>query len=78
MIRELDTAVLTEDLPAFGLHRGDLGAVVHSYQGGASYEVEFVDSEGKTIALTTLSAGQIRPRHAGEILCVREYSPTGP
>ena len=28
MIKELDTIVLTIDLPEFGLHAGDLGTVV--------------------------------------------------
>ncbi len=31
MIRNLDTVVLTRDLPEHGLRSGDMGAVVHDY-----------------------------------------------
>jgi hypothetical protein len=41
MIKELDTIVLTIDLPGFGLHAGDLGTVVLVHKHGG-YEVEFV------------------------------------
>jgi hypothetical protein len=41
MISELDTVVLTEDLPEHGLKKGDPGSVVllHAVEG---YEVEFM------------------------------------
>ena len=35
MIRELDTVVLTEDLPEHGLKLGDLGTVVLIHTAGA-------------------------------------------
>ena len=34
MIKELDTIVLTLDLPEFGLHAGDLGTVVLVHKHG--------------------------------------------
>jgi hypothetical protein len=37
MIKELETIVLSRDLPEHGLSRGDIGAVVHSYKSGESY-----------------------------------------
>ena len=46
MIKELDTIVLTVDLPAFGLHAGDLGTVVLVHKHGG-YEVEFVTLDGE-------------------------------
>ena len=46
MIRELDTVVLTVDLPAHGLKRGDIGAVVLIHRGGEGYEVEFMTLDG--------------------------------
>jgi uncharacterized protein DUF4926 len=36
MIQELDTVVLTRDIPAEGLRKGDLGAVVLMHQNGAA------------------------------------------
>jgi len=50
MIRELDTVVLTHDIRDNGLERGDVGAVVHAYGAGSTFEVEFVTAEGKTVA----------------------------
>ncbi len=70
-MRELDTVVLDRDMEAYGLKRGDVGAVVHCYADGKAFEVEFVTGEGKTIALVTLSEADIRPMQQGEILHVR-------
>ena len=55
MIHELDTVVLVHDLEAYGLTRGDVGAVVHCYKDGMTFEVEFVTGEKATIAVLTLS-----------------------
>ncbi len=71
MIHELDTVVLVHDLEAYGLTRGDVGAVVHCYKDGMTFEVEFVTGEGATIAVLTLSQQDIRLMHAREILHVR-------
>ncbi len=72
MMHELDTVVLTHDLTEKGLCRGDVGAVVHVYDGGMAYEVEFVTGEGQTVAVLTLASGDIRPIQGCEILHVRE------
>jgi hypothetical protein len=72
MIKELETIVLSRDLPEHGLSRGDIGAVVHSYKSGDSYEVEFVTGKGRTIALVTLDSKDIRVMNHNEILHVRE------
>ena len=60
IIKELDTIVLTVDLPECGLHAGDLGTVVlaHQHEG---YEVEFVTLAGATIAVISLAPEQVRP-----------------
>ena len=73
-IRELEAVVLARDLEAHGLRRGDVGAVVHLYEDGAAYEVEFVTAEGKTVALLTLDKDDIRPMGTGEILHAREFA----
>lgn len=71
MIKELDSVVLTENLPEHGLESGDIGTVVMVHRGGVGYEVEFVTLEGKTTAVTSLLSSQIRPIAKGEIAHAR-------
>jgi hypothetical protein len=71
MIEELDDIVLTESLPKYGLEAGDIGTVVLVHQQGAAYEVEFMTLAGKTIAVLTLRAAQVRPVSQDEIAHVR-------
>ncbi len=66
-MRELETVVLTEDLPSHGLKAGDLGTVVLVHRSGEAYEVEFVTLGGETVAVETLSASQVRPVKGGEM-----------
>jgi hypothetical protein len=61
-IRELDVVALTVDLPQLNLVRGQVGTVVFVYPPDA-FEVEFVDDDGHTYALTTLSASQLLRLH---------------
>ncbi len=53
-----DSIALLEDIPEAGLERGNVGAVVEIYREGEGYEVEFVDVNGRTYGLTTLSPDQ--------------------
>jgi hypothetical protein len=57
-IEELDVVALTVDLPSQRLARGQIGTVVHIYAPNA-FEVEFVDNDGRTYALTTLQSDQV-------------------
>ena len=75
MIRELDTIVLVKDIEEHGLKRDDVGAVVHCYQDGKTFEVEFVTGEGETVAVLILTEKDIRPMRRREILRVRELTP---
>ena len=68
MFRELDTVVLARDIDEHGLQAGDVGAIVHCYLQASAYEVEFVAADGRTIALLTLTADDIRPVMNGEVL----------
>lgn len=70
MIQELDSVVLTADLPDYHLRQGDIGTVVLCHR-GAGYEVEFVTLGGQTLAVVTLEPSQIRPVAEGEIAHVR-------
>jgi hypothetical protein len=73
MMKELDRAVLTTDLPEFGLSVGDLGTIVlvHDEQ---RYEVEFVTLEGETLAVVSLRADELRPVEPREIAHARVVS----
>ena len=68
--KELDTVVLRRDLPEQGLRTGDLGAVVQVYSDEA-IEVEFVTASGRTQALVTLNAQDVRSVSDGDLLSVR-------
>jgi hypothetical protein len=71
-MKELDTGVLTVDLPEHHLEKGDVGTVVHVYDGGVAYEVEFLTTSGKTIAVEKLTKNQLRPASGeNEIIHVR-------
>lgn len=70
-IKTLDTIVLEEDLPAYGLKRGDIGAVVEIYSQD-TFEVEFVTASGRTQALLPLPLNQIRPIGPHDIPAVRK------
>ncbi len=71
MIEELETIVLTTDVPEHGLKAGDIGAVVLVHSSGERYEVEFVTLSGETVAVVTLSGDMIRRIHEDEIAHVR-------
>ncbi len=75
MMRELDTVVLTKDLPEYGLKAGDLGTVVLVHEGGAGYEVEFMTLDGETIAVVSLFASQVRPISLREVAHARAVEP---
>lgn len=72
MIREHDRVVLTAPLHEEGLEPGDIGAVVHVYPRNEAYEVEFVTLTGKTAAVVTVPAAQVRPVGSHEIPHARE------
>jgi Domain of unknown function (DUF4926) len=72
MINEHDRIVLKTDLPAEGLKAGDVGTVVHLYQDGLAYEVEFTTLDGNTAAVVTVEKSQVRPVRRREITHARE------
>lgn len=73
MIKELDSVVLTTDLPEYRLSEGDLGTVVMMH-GERGYEVEFVTLEGETLAVVSLRSDQVRPISSREIAHARSVS----
>jgi hypothetical protein len=71
MIAEHSLVVLDCDPPHEKLSRGDVGTIVHVYKDSRGYEVEFVDGGGRTVALVTVGADDVRPIEAGELLHAR-------
>ncbi len=72
MIKEHERVVLTDSVLAEGLESGDVGTVIHIYESGMAYEVEFTTLTGKTAAVVTLEATQVRPVGTREITHARE------
>lgn len=70
-IAAFERVVLNRDLPKENLKAGDVGTVVHVYESGAGYEIEFLTPSGRTIAVATLGASDIREAGEREVLHVR-------
>lgn len=59
--QELDVVELTEDLPEYGLKKGERGAVVVAFdQPDEAYMLEFVDESGKSRFAYAVKPNQIR------------------
>jgi hypothetical protein len=74
MIKEHERVVLKGLVPTERLEKGDVGTVVHIYKDGQAYEVEFITLDGKTAAVVTLEAAQVRPVGQREITHARELA----
>lgn len=74
MIAEHSLVVLDREFGHPRLNRGDVGTVVYVYGDGRAYEVEFVDGGGKTVALITVDASDVRRIESGELLHARRYT----
>jgi hypothetical protein len=72
--KELDTVVLTQDLPEHGLKAGDLGAVV-LLSPSRTLQVEFVRASGRTQALVSLPEAAVRPVRDEDLIAVRTVGP---
>lgn len=66
MFEELEAVVLNKNIARYHLKRGDVGTIVHVYESGKAYEIEFITSSGRTIAVLTLSPKDIRSIEAIE------------
>ena len=71
-----DTVVRDRDIPAHGLCKGDVGAIVELYEPDG-VEVEFVLPSGRTRALVTLQVDEILPLHDTDVLAVRPLAHAG-
>jgi hypothetical protein len=68
-----DTVVLVRDVPAHGLRAGDLGAIV-DVRPLNSLEVEFVTASGRTTALVSLKADDVRAIADTDLVAVRSIA----
>ncbi len=69
----LDTVVLVNDLPKHGLRAGDLGAVV-DVRPPDTLDVEFVTASGRTTALLSLKASDVRAIADTDLVAVRSIA----
>jgi hypothetical protein len=73
-MRERDLVVLTRDVLDRGLRAGDIGTVMLVHQEGAGYEVEFSTLAGRTLAVVTMRAEDVRPVGEREIAHARQVA----
>jgi hypothetical protein len=74
-LSEHERVGLKTAVPAEGLEAGDVGTVVHVYRDGLVYEVEFTTLDGRTAAVVTVEAAEVRPVGKREITHAREMAP---
>ena len=60
MLKLLDVVALVKDIPELGLNRDQEGTILEVYQNGVAFEIDFVDDQGKTIALETIQAEYLK------------------
>ncbi len=72
MLREHDRIVLNQDIPQAGLQVGDVGTIIHVYQDGVAFEVEFLALDGGTAAISTVLPSQVRPVNPRDITHARQ------
>lgn len=69
----LETVIATVDVAHEAVLAGDLGTIVEVYTDPhVAYEVEFVNPNGTSRALLTLTAAEIRPLLATDVLTTRQ------
>lgn len=61
----LTAVAVTEDLPEYGLRRGEVGTVVDIWKDGA-FEVEFSDQSGEAYAFVALGAEKLMRLYYGQ------------
>jgi hypothetical protein len=68
----LDTIITTTDFPQDQVLAGDLGTIVEIYtRPHLACEVEFVNPDGTTRALLTLTPDQVRQLSANDVITTR-------
>jgi hypothetical protein len=72
------SAILTVDLPHEGLRSGDVGTIVDEHivpeVAETGYSVEFFDMTGRTVAVVTLPARNLREPTPSEPIWINSFS----
>ena len=73
-IRELACVVLLRDMTGWGgdtgkrvFSCGDVGTVVHEFDDGVAFEVEFVGVDGRTLGFVTAARDAVRAATAADL-----------
>ncbi len=72
MFKEHDIVILSREMPEEGLEAGDVGTIVHIHRKGEAFEVEFQALDGRTVAIATVLANQLRSVSATDISHARQ------
>ncbi len=59
MLQEHDVVALTANRPEDDLRMGDVGAIVHCYKEADTYEVEFLDENGRSKCVATVPGSAV-------------------
>jgi len=59
MWKEHDVVTVTVDVSAEGLSAGDVGAIVHCYPDQNTYEVDFLDDQGRSKGVATVCGSHL-------------------
>jgi len=72
-LKILDTIIITVNIPDHRVLAGDIGTVVEVYtEPHLAFDVEFVNPDGSTRALLTLSPEQVRSLSSADVLTTRQ------
>jgi len=71
-LKEHEPIVLTRGRAEIGLEAGDVGMIVHIHRDGEAFEVEFVTLTGRTVAVVTVPASDLRPISQRDVSHVRQ------
>jgi hypothetical protein len=74
MIKEHELVALTKQFPEHRLEVDDIGTVVHCYEGGRAFEVEFMLGGGETIVVLTLESEEVRALRSRDVLHARRLA----
>jgi len=72
----LETVIVTEDVPMYGVAAGDVGTIADVYtQGSLAYMVEFASADGSTRISAPLAPAQLRKPTPADVLTTRQAAP---
>jgi hypothetical protein len=74
MIKEHELVALTKQFPEYHLEIDDMGTVVHCYEEGRAFEVEFMLGGGETTLVLTLEPEEVRALRSRDILHARRLA----